>query len=196
MEIRKQLTLKPDDRLTPIAGTRPARRRCPRCGTTTPAASSTCAPSPRCSHRGLALTAVDEAQARLWELAIHLEEGATDRTARGAGAGAPGAARGAGGPAARRQGRSGGDRPAHEGGAGGAAERTCRRWPSRRGATPIRKQFDPDAHRLDARDMQRLAEQMREAARAGRHGRGARQVGRAGADAGRDEEHAAASTAA
>jgi len=32
---------------------------------------------------------------------------------------------------------------------------------------PDSQQFDPDAHPLDARDMQRLAEQMREAARTG-----------------------------
>ena len=42
---------------------------------------------------------------------------------------------------------------------------TWRRWPSRCAATRSTQQSDLENQRLDARDMQRLAEQMRDAAR-------------------------------
>ena len=142
-------------------------RRCPRCGTTTPAGSSTCAASPRCWRAATAAAAVDEAQARLWELAIHLEEGATERTAR-----ALEQARQALREALEAQQRGEktdpaeldrrmkdvqdalAEPPAGAGRAGAAQPRVARHsTPTPTGATP--------------RDMQRLAEQMREAAREG-----------------------------
>jgi uncharacterized protein (TIGR02302 family) len=112
-------------------------------------------------------TAVDEAQAAMWQLALHLEEGAPERTAR-----ALEAARQALREMLDAQQR--GDkvdqaeldqrlRAVQE-----ALQRYLQALTDQARREPGTEAFDPEANRLDMRDMQRLAEQMRQAAEAGR----------------------------
>jgi hypothetical protein len=111
--------------------------------------------------------AVPSAQARMWLLALHLEEGATDRTARAL-------------EAARQslrelmEAQQRGEkvdpkeldqrmREVQE-----ALQKHLQALAEQARRDPDSQQFDPDAQQMDARDMQRLAEQMREAAREGK----------------------------
>ncbi len=110
--------------------------------------------------------AVPEAQERMWDLALHLEEGAGDRTAR-----ALEAARAAvqemldaekrGEPIDRAE----LDRRARE--LQQALQKRLDALSEQARQDPSTDAFDPDAHPLDTQDMQRLAEQMREAERRG-----------------------------
>ena len=111
--------------------------------------------------------AVDEAQSRMWQLALHLEEGAAERTARAL-------------AEARKQLRDAMD--AEKRGEKVDPKELDRRMKALEEAMqkhmqalaeqmqrdPTTTQQDLENHRLDAQDMQRLAEQMREAAQEGR----------------------------
>ncbi len=118
-------------------------------------------------RRDPAAAAVDDAQARMWELALHLEEGAPERTAR-----ALEQARQAAREMleAERRGetidRAELDRRLKE--VEEALQRHLEALAEQARRDPGSREFDPERNPLDARDMQRLAEQMREAAKEGR----------------------------
>ncbi len=111
--------------------------------------------------------AVDEAQTRMWQLALHLEEGAPERTARAL-------------AEARKELRQAMD--AEKRGEKvdpkeldrlmkalqDAMQKNMQALAEQMQRDPTTTQQDMENHRLDAQDMQRLAEQMREAAREGR----------------------------
>jgi uncharacterized protein (TIGR02302 family) len=165
MEIRKQLALNPDDRVTSIQEIDQISAL-PEVWDNDTGGFLNLRAIASLLHRGPDTEAVDEAQARLWDLAIHLEEGATARTAQ-----ALDQAR-----QALREALDAGKRgekvdPAELDRRMKAVQEALQNHlqalaeAARR--NPDSQQFDPDAHPLDARDMQRLAEQMREAAQAG-----------------------------
>ena len=107
--------------------------------------------------------AVDEAQARLWTLALHLEEGAADRTGHEL-ARAEQALKDA--LAAEQRGESV-ERAEIEKLARDlqdALRQHLQALAEQARRDPDANVFDPNAHRLDARDMQKLAEQLRDAA--------------------------------
>jgi uncharacterized protein (TIGR02302 family) len=111
--------------------------------------------------------AVPAVQARMWLLALHLEEGAPERTER-----ALEAARQSLREMLEAQQRGEKidpaelDRRMRE--VQEALQKHLQALAEQARRDPASQQFDPDAQQLDARDMQRLAEQMREAAREGR----------------------------
>lgn len=118
-------------------------------------------------RRDGALEAVDEAQGRMWQLALQLEEGAAERTARALEQ-ARQALRDA--LAADKRGDKVGkaeidrlSRALQE-----ALDRHLQALAEQAQRNPETDQFDPRAHPLDARDMERLAQQERDAARDGR----------------------------
>lgn len=110
-----------------------------------------------------ALAVVDEAQARLWTLALHLEDGAADRTGHEL-ARADQALKDA--LAAEQRGEKL-DQSALEHMARDlqdALKQHLQALADQARRDPDANVFDPNAHRLDARDMQKLAEQLRDAA--------------------------------
>jgi len=165
VEIRKQLTLKPDDRQTPM-GELGQLAALPEVWDNDTGGYLNLSAIGSLLYRGQGAETVDEAQARLWELAIHLEEGATARTAQ-----ALEQERQALREAMEAEKRGEKIDPAELDRRMAAVQEALRKHlqalaeEARR--NPDSQQFDPDAHPLDARDMQRLAEQMREAARTG-----------------------------
>ena len=115
-------------------------------------------------HRNRAPTTVDDAQARMWQLALHLEEGAPERTAR-----------------ALEQARQA-LREMLEAEKRGeqvdkaeiekktkeveeALKKHLQALAEQARRDPGTDKFDPDRQRADARELQRLAEQLRDAAR-------------------------------
>jgi uncharacterized protein (TIGR02302 family) len=166
VEVRKQLSLKPDDRATPVAELDQLAGLPEVWDHDTGGYLNLRAIGALLDHDSGA-AAVDEAQAWLWQLAIHLEEGATARTAQ-----ALEQARQALREAMDAEKRGEKIDPAEidrrmkevqE-----ALEKHLQALAEEARRNPDSQQFDPDAHQLDARDMRRLAEQMREAAEAGR----------------------------
>ncbi len=166
MEVRKQLTLKPDDRLTPMQEL-DQLATLPEVWSNDTGGFLNLRGITALLQRGYGAAAVEEAQQRLWELAIHLEEGATERTAQ-----ALEQARQALREALDAQKRgdkveqSEIDRRMKE--VQEALQKHLQALAEEARRNPDSQQFDPNAHQLDARDMQRLAEQMREAARQGK----------------------------
>ena len=166
MEIRKQLTLKPDDRLAPVQEL-DRLGALPEVWDNDLGAYLNLAAIAALLERGQGAPAVEEAQGRMWELAIHLEEGATERTAR-----ALEQARKALRESLDAQKRGDKvdqaelDRRMKE--LQDALQKHLQALAEQARRNPDTEQFDPAAHPLDTRDMQRLAEQMREAARQGR----------------------------
>jgi uncharacterized protein (TIGR02302 family) len=166
MAVRKQLTLKPDDRP-------PAVRELDRLAQLDDVWKDDLAAFLNLRAIGGLLStdpsqaAVDEAQTRMWQLALHLEEGAPERTARQL-------------AEARKQLREAMD--AEKRGEKIDPKELDRRMQALEQAMQKHMQAlaeqmqrdstttqqDLENHRLDAQDMQRLAEQMREAAREGR----------------------------
>jgi uncharacterized protein (TIGR02302 family) len=165
MEIRKQLTLNPDDRLTPVQEIEQLSAL-PEVWDNDTGDFLNLRAVASLLHYGPGADTVAEAQARLWELAVHLEEGATARTAQ-----ALEQARQALREALDAEKRGEKVDPAELDRRMNAVQEALQKHlqalaeEARR--NPDSQQFDPDAHQLDARDMQRLAEQMREAARTG-----------------------------
>ncbi|HEY0421633.1 MAG TPA: DUF4175 family protein [Acetobacteraceae bacterium] len=166
MAVRKMLTLKPDDRDS-------ARRELDRMAMLEevwrddPAGFLNLRAIASLLHRNRTAPAVDEAQSRMWDLALHLEEGAPERTARAL-------------EQARQELREALDaekrgepidkaeierrmREVQE-----ALQRHLEALAEQHRRDPDAKGFDPEAHPMDTRDMQKLAEEMREAAREGR----------------------------
>lgn len=166
MEIRKQLTLRPEERLPPIAELDHLSGIPEAWQDDLPAFLNLRAIA-SLLYRNPADMAVAEAQSRLWDLALHLEEGAADRTAR-----ALDQARQALHEALAAPQRGDKVEPAEIDqrmkDIQDALERHLQALAEQARRNPDSEQYDPDAHRLDARDMERLAEEMREAARAGR----------------------------
>ncbi len=118
-------------------------------------------------YRDSSMPAVDDAQSRMWLLALHLEEGAAERTAR-----ALDQARQALREAldAEKRGETVDkaelDRRAKE--VQEALQKHLEALAEQARRDPDSQQFNPETQRLDAQDMQRLAEEMREAAREGK----------------------------
>jgi uncharacterized protein (TIGR02302 family) len=166
MEVRKQLTLKPDDRQTPIREL-DALSALPNVWDNDPGGFLNLGAIASLLQVGRGGLVVAEAQSRLWELAIHLEEGATEQTAR-----ALEKARQALREALDAQKRGEKIEPSEierrmkE--LQDALQKHLQALAEEARRNPDFNQFDPNAHRLDTRDMERLAEQMREAAREGR----------------------------
>ena len=119
-------------------------------------------------ERNKASTAVGEAQQRMWELALHLEEGQTERTARALDE-ARQAARDALDKAIREPNeanREALDRKLKELEEAIARHLEALAEEARRNNDEL--PFDPDAQHLSNRDLDKMAEQAREAAREGR----------------------------
>lgn len=166
MAVRKQLTLKPDARP-------PAVRELDRLAQLDDVWKDDLAAYLNLRAIGELLSddpsqqAVDEAQSRMWQLALHLEEGAPERTARAL-------------AEARKQlhdamdAEKRGDKidPKELDRRMQALEQAMRQHmqalAEQMQRDPTTTQEDMENHQLDAQDMQRLAEQMREAARQGR----------------------------
>ena len=116
---------------------------------------------------------VDEAQSRLWELALHLEEGAADRTERALEAARREMHQGldqkdAEAQDGQKQDDAGNDLP-HK--AEALAEALRQRLEALSQAArndPDSQGYNPDAHPKDRRDMQRLSDALREATKQGK----------------------------
>jgi hypothetical protein len=166
MAVRKMLTLKPDERL-------PAIQELDRLATLDDVwkddfgAFLNLRTIGSLLYRDRSAAAVDEAQSRMWQLALHLEEGAPELTAR-----ALEQARQALRQAldAERRGEKIDpaeiDRRMQQ--LQDALQKRLDALAEQARRDPGTEPFDPRSHPMDARDMQRLAEQMREAARQGR----------------------------
>ena len=164
--VRKQLTLRPDERLTPaqeldrLAGL-------PDVWDNDLGAYLNLRAIGALLRYGREPGTVDDAEARLWTLALHIEEGAADLTAR-----ALEQARQALQDALDAQKRGDKidqaeiDRRMKE--LQDALQKHLQALADQARRDPDSQQFDPNAHPLDTRDMQRLAEEMRDAAREGR----------------------------
>ncbi len=166
MAVRKMLSLKPDDREPAI---RELLRLAGLDAVWQADAGGYLVLSDTASllYRDRSPPAVDQAQEQLWALALHLEEGAPERTARAL-------------DQARQdlrelldKERNGEtvdkaelDRKARE--VQEALQRHLQALAEQAARDPASQQADPESRALDARDLQRLAEQMREAARQGR----------------------------
>jgi hypothetical protein len=168
MDIRKQLTLRPDDPLTPMQEI-DRLSSLPQVWDNDTGAFLNLRGIAGLLNRGTGMAAVEEAQARLWELALHLEEGATDRTARALEQARKelhealdAQLRGEAIEQADIDRRMKAVQEALENHLQALAEEARR--------NPDAETFDPDEHRADSRDMRRLAGQMRQAARDGRMG--------------------------
>ena len=167
VDIRRQLTLRPDEPLPPIEQI-DRLSALPGIWDNDTGGFLNLRGIAALLQSGVGTAAVEEAQSRLWELAIHLEEGAGERTARAL-------------DQARQQLHEVLD-PPH--GAASDAERAEieRRMQAVQEAleahlqalaeaarrNPDAESSDPDTLREDRRDLRRLAEQMRQAAREGR----------------------------
>ena len=166
MAIRKQLTLKPDDRP-------PAVRELDRLAQLDDVWKDDLSAYLNLRAIGDLLAddpsqpAVDEAQSRMWQLAVHLEEGAPERTAR-----ALAEARQQLHDAMNAEKRGEKvdpkelDRLMKQ--LEQAMQQHMQALAEQMQRDPTTTQEDMENHRLDAQDMQRLAEQMRDAARQGR----------------------------
>ncbi len=163
MELRRQLTLRPDDRLTPIQEI-DRLSALPEVWDHDTGGFLNLRGIASLLHWGIGTAAVDEAQARLWELAIHLEEGATERTVQAL-------------DQARKELHAALD--AQQRGEAIAPADIDRRMQAVQEALETHMQAlaeearrnpdgDPDTRRQDSSDMRRLAGQMRQAARDGR----------------------------
>ncbi len=115
-------------------------------------------------HRDRKGTSVEEAQARMWQLALHLEEGAPERTARALEQARQALRemleaekRGEQVDKAEIEKKT---REVEE-----ALKRHLQALAEQARRDPGSDKFDPERQRMDARDLQRLAEQMRDAAR-------------------------------
>jgi uncharacterized protein (TIGR02302 family) len=166
MEVRKNLSRNPDDRAGPILQLDALAALTDFWRDDTGAFVNLRAIQSQLAH-DLQPTAIAAAQARMWLLALHLEEGAPEKTARAL-------------EAARQslrellEAEQRGDkidpteldrrmREVQE-----ALQKHLQALAEQARRDPTSQQFDPDSQQLDARDMERLAEQMREAAREGR----------------------------
>ncbi len=165
LDIRKQLTLKPDDRLTPIQDL-DRLSALSEVWDNDSGGFLNLRGIAALLARGYGAAAIDEAQARLWELAIYLEEGVTERTAL-----ALQQARQALHEALEAEQRGQKTDPAEIDRRMKDVQDALRdhllalaEQAQRNPESPV---FNPDVHRRDTSDMQRLAEQMREAAREG-----------------------------
>ncbi len=166
MAVRKMLTLRPDDRLSAVqeldrlSGIDDAWAHDAGGFLNLRAIASLL-------YRDPAPEAVDAAQSRMWLLALHLEEGATERTAR-----ALEQARQALREAldADKRGhkvdRAELDRRMKE--LQEALKQHLQALAEQARRDPSSDQFDPNARRMDANEMQKLAEQMREAGQQGK----------------------------
>jgi uncharacterized protein (TIGR02302 family) len=166
MAVRKMLTLKPDDRV-------PAVRELDRLAGLDEVWKDDLGGYLNLRAIGALLggdpsqPAVDEAQSRLWQLALHVEEGAPERTAR-----ALAEAREKLHEALDAEKRGEKIDPKELDKLMKALEQALQKHmealAEQMQRDPTTTQSDLENHRLDAQDMQRLAEQMRDAARQGK----------------------------
>ena len=110
---------------------------------------------------------VDEAQSRLWQLALHLEEGAGERTAQALEQ-ARQALRGALDAQKRGEKIDPAEIDRRMQAVQEALNQRLQALAEQAKRDPDAQQFDPNSRQLDAREMQRLAEQMRRDAQEGR----------------------------
>jgi uncharacterized protein (TIGR02302 family) len=164
IEQRKALTLRPDERGAPLLALE-QMARLDEVWKGDPGGFLNLESITRQLRHDRAAGAVDEAQGRMWQLALHLEEGAPERTAR-----ALEQARQAVREAleAERRGeevdRAELDRRMRE--LQEALQRHMEALAEQARREPDRQNFDPERqNRLDAQDMKRAAEEMREASR-------------------------------
>jgi uncharacterized protein (TIGR02302 family) len=163
MEVRKELSLRPTSRALPLLRLE-EMARLEDAWTADPGGYLNLRSITTQLRRDRQPSAVDEAQARMWQLALHLEEGAPERTAR-----ALDQAREAVREMleAERRGeeidKAELDRRMRE--LQEALRQHLEALAEQARRDPTTQEFDPERDRLDAQDMQRLTEQMREAAR-------------------------------
>ena len=166
IEVRKGLSRDPEDRATALRALEAIAGMTEFWRTDTGAYVNLRSASAQLLRDGQ-VTAVAAVQARLWLLALHFEEGAPERTAR-----ALEAARQSLHELLEAEQRGEKidpaelDRRMHE--VEQALQKNLQALAEQARRDPSSQAFNPDAQQLDARDMQRLAEQMREAAREGR----------------------------
>ncbi|MGC4106961.1 MAG: DUF4175 family protein [Thermomicrobiales bacterium] len=166
MQVRKLLTLRPDERLPRIVELDQLSALTGIWQDDLPAFLNLRGIASQL-YRDQSDTAVGEAQARLWDSALHLEEGAADRTAQGLEQ-ARQALREALEAQARGEKVENAEIERRMQEVRDALARHLRALAEQAERFPDQNQYDPDAHVLDTRDMERLAEEMREAAREGR----------------------------
>jgi len=166
MAIRKQLTLKPDDRLTAMEAL-DGLASLDDVWQNDLGGFLNLRAIDAMLYRDRDARAIAEAQSRMWQLALHLEEGATDRTAR-----ALAQAREALRETLDAQQRGEKIDPAELDrrmkDVQQALDQHLQALAEQAQRDPSSEQFDPERHRLDAQDMEKLAQEMRDAARDGR----------------------------
>ena len=175
IELRKGLSLNPDDRATALAGLDMLLQQ-PQAFANDSGALLNLSGIYSQLARNKAARAVPEVQERMWQLALHMEEGQTEQTARAL-------------ELARQAARDALDRATREPTEANrqALEERLRELQeainrhmqammeeARRNQTMV--PFDPDSHRLSNHDLDRLAERAREAARQGRMDEAQRRV--------------------
>jgi len=116
--------------------------------------------------RGRGAAAVDEAQARMWDLALALEEGAADRTARALEAARQAVRDAVDASRETPEDRAEIDRRMQELREAIQRHLEALAEQARRDGTEL--PYDPSAPQMNSRDLDRMAEQMRDAAREGR----------------------------
>ena len=166
MAIRRDLSLRPNDRASAVNGLDALLMAPDALGADYGAYTTWRHLLPAWSEKSPA--AIDEAQQRMWELALHLEEGQTERTARALDE-ARQAARDALDKAIREPNdanREALDRRLKE--LEEAIERHMQALAEEARRNNDEMPFDPNAQHLSNRDLDKMAEQAREAAREGR----------------------------
>ncbi|MBV8526672.1 MAG: DUF4175 domain-containing protein [Acetobacteraceae bacterium] len=167
VEMRKMLSVRPDDRITVITGLQALLQNPAAISNETGAYLNLAALRSLLVHNRLP-TAIDEAQQRMWDLALHLEEGGAERTAREL-------------EAARQAVREAMERATADPSDANRAELERRlqelQQAIERHIEALAEQaqrehaeipYDPDAQHLSERDFQRQAEAARQAAQQGR----------------------------
>jgi len=166
MVIRRMLSLRPEERHTPIRMLLGLTEN-PSAFDNDSGVYLTLSATAALLYRDMTQPAVDEAQSRLWQLALKLEEGATERTAKALEA-ARQAVREAMDQAARDPNHDTKDLDKRLQDLEQAIQRHMEALLEQAKRENSEMPFDPDAQRLDAQEMQRLAEEARQAAKEGR----------------------------
>jgi uncharacterized protein (TIGR02302 family) len=166
MVVRRMLSLRPDDRNAPIHVLQQIAES-PDDFDNDDSVYLTLTATASLLFRDLSQAAVDEAQLRLWQLALHLEEGATERTARALEA-ARQAVREAMEEAAKSEHPDTSELERRLQQLEQAIQRHMEALLEQARRDDSEMPLDADAQRLDQREMEKLAEEARQAAREGR----------------------------
>jgi uncharacterized protein (TIGR02302 family) len=166
MTVRRLLTLRPDERLVPI-GELDRLSSLPDTWDADAGAFLNLRAIASLLYRNHDAAAVDEAQSRLWQLALHLEEGSPERTGRALEQ-AQQALRDLMDAQQRGEKVDQAELDRRMRDVQEALRKHLQALADQLRRDPSATEFDPSANNLDAHDMEKLAEEMREAAREGR----------------------------